>query len=202
MPDRPWRHGTPAPAATAPRTAPQGRICHRTDRSARLRPARRRPAAAAAPRSHWTALTTEVPYCDVRVRLAPALGRRLKEAFWLGLMHRRMRSRGHQVRHAAAWIPTCYPCLADEHDVCAGAGQVDHVVWSAYAGLRYPDNVVRNQRRQSGEDCGIDLEGLQVASVDANDRGARVDCPSYLLSRVHLDQRGESDRTCPLNKRY
>src|SRR5215211_2228906 len=115
-------------------------------------------------------------------------------------MDRRMRSRSHQIRHAATRIPTCYQCLTDEDDVCAGACQVDHVVWSAYPGLRYPDNVVRNQRCQPSEDRGINLEGLKITSVDSDDGGATIHRPLYLLARVHLNQRRESDRTCPFDQ--
>ena len=39
----------------------------------------------------------------------------------------------------------------------------------------------------------VDLEGLEVAGVDADDPGAGVDGPVDLLLVVHLDQRGQAE---------
>ena len=91
--------------------------------------------------------------------------------------------------------------LADQDHVGAGASQLDHVVRAAYAGLGDPDDPVGDQRGQPGEGRRLDLEGLQVAGVDADHRGAGVHGPLDLVGGVRLDQRGEPDRAGPLDQR-
>ena len=78
----------------------------------------------------------------------------------LGLVHRWVRPRGHQVCYAAARIAARHQGLADQHHIRSGPRQVDHIMRSAYAGLRYPDNAVGNERRQPAEGRGLDLERL------------------------------------------
>ena len=108
--------------------------------------------------------------------------------------------RGHQVSHAAAWIPTCHQSLSDEDYVRAGSRQVDHITRSAHPGLRYPDNVVGDQRRQPGKDRRVDVECLQITRVDTNDGRAGLDRTAYLVGCVHLDQGCEPDGTSSLDE--
>src|SRR4029453_11939581 len=98
--------------------------------------------------------------------------------------------RGSQVCASPAWIPACHQGLSDEHHISSGPRQVDHIMRSAYAGLRDPDNAAGNERRQLAESRGLDLERLQVTRVYADDRGAGIHRPTDLIGRMNLDQWG------------
>ena len=51
-----------------------------------------------------------------------------------------------------------------------------------------------------GERLAVDLEGAQVAGVDADDPGAGVERADRLLLVVHLDQRGHAEALDPLQQ--
>ena len=55
------------------------------------------------------------------------------------------------------------------------------------------DHVVGQQRRQPAEGVGVDLEGLQVAGVDADQPRAERERALGLGLVVHLDQRGQAE---------
>lgn len=61
------------------------------------------------------------------------------------------------------------------------------------AGLGDLDDVRGDLGGDALEGGAVDLEGLEVARVDADDPGAGVDGPLDLLLVVHLDERGEPD---------
>ena len=96
--------------------------------------------------------------------------------------------------HGALGVAVAHQCLADEDDVGALADAA-----STSAGPKMPDSatvttVVGEQRREPAERVGVDLEGLQVAGVDADQLGAELDGPRGLGLVVHLDQGGEPER--------
>ena len=62
-----------------------------------------------------------------------------------------------------------------------------------------PDSATRDagvgdERHEPGEGLGVDVEGLEVAGVDADDAGAGVDGAPGLVLVVHLDERGHAER--------
>ena len=91
--------------------------------------------------------------------------------------------------------------LADQDGVGAGVGVGDEVVRAADAGLGDLDDVVRDLGGDALEGAAVDLEGLQVARVDADDLGAGVHGALDLVLVVHLDERGEPDGHGALDQR-
>ena len=72
-------------------------------------------------------------------------------------------------------------------------------------GPRTPDSAIRTTcvgdvRRDPGEDRAVDLQGAQVAGVDADDVGARVDRAADLLDGVALDERRQAERLGALDE--
>ena len=57
------------------------------------------------------------------------------------------------------------------------------------------DDVSGMQRGEPGEGVGVDVEGLEVAGVDADDARAGVDGAAASSLVVHLDQRGHARAT-------
>src|SRR5690606_9727082 len=72
-------------------------------------------------------------------------------------------------------------------------GVGDEVVRAADAGLGDLDQVVGDLGGDPLEGAAVDLEGLEVAGVDADDLGTGVDRALDLLLVVDLDERGEAD---------
>ena len=68
-----------------------------------------------------------------------------------------------------------------------------HVVRAAHADSATLTDVVRDARCEPGERVAVDLEGPQVAGVDADERGAGVDRAARLLLVVHLDERRHAE---------
>ena len=62
-----------------------------------------------------------------------------------------MRTGGDEVGDAAARVAAGDQGLADQDDVGAGAGELDHVVRSADAGLGDPDDRRRGSAGRAGE---------------------------------------------------
>src|SRR4051812_40271692 len=106
----------------------------------------------------------------------------------------RMRAGGNQVGDAGARIVPAYERLPHEDDVRPALGVLDDVVRPAYARLGDLDHTIGDQRRQAFEGAAVDLEGLEVAGVDTDQIGTRVDRTGDLFLVVHLDQWGEADR--------
>ena len=63
--------------------------------------------------------------------------------------------------------------LPDEHGGCTGLGILEHVMWSADARLSDLDYPWGDARGQPCEGAAVDLEGLEVPGVDADDASAR-----------------------------
>ena len=53
--------------------------------------------------------------------------------------------------------------------------------------------IVGDQRREPAEGVGVDVEGLEVAGVDADQLGAELDRALGLRLVVHLDQHGQPE---------
>ena len=73
-------------------------------------------------------------------------------------------------------------------------------------GPRTPDSAIRTMPSgisgaSRAKVVRIDLEGLQIAGVDPDDGGPGVDRTPHLVGVVHLDQRGQPDRSGPLDQR-
>ena len=70
-----------------------------------------------------------------------------------------------------------------------------------HPGLGDLDDLGRHERRQPREDPPVDLERAQVAGIDADHLGPGVERTRHLGFAVHLDQRHQADRQCPLRQR-
>ncbi len=79
--------------------------------------------------------------------------------------------------------------LADEHGAGAGADVVGDVGGPGDARLGDADDAVGDARQQVGHGAGVDLEGLEVAGVDADEDGVEREGPVELGGVVHLDER-------------
>src|SRR5690606_37774378 len=101
--------------------------------------------------------------------------------------------RGHQVGDGRLGILTGDQRLADQDGVGAGVGVGDELVRAADAALGDLDLVVGDLGGDPLEGAAVDLEGLEVAGVDAYDLGTGVDRALDLLLVVDLDERGEAD---------
>src|SRR3954468_13119078 len=79
--------------------------------------------------------------------------------------------------------------LADEHGASARTDVRGDVGGPGHTGLRDPDDTLGYPRQQVGDRSGVDLEGLEVAGVDAHEDGVDREGPVELSSVVHLDER-------------
>ena len=88
--------------------------------------------------------------------------------------------------------------LADEHDVGAGRAVVRDVVGREHRRLRDADRVVGESLGEAAEQVAVELEGREVAGVDADERARRVAAArSSSSARVRLDER----RSCRARRR-
>ncbi len=83
--------------------------------------------------------------------------------------------------------------LADEHGAGSGAHVGGDVGGSGDAALGHADDALGHAGQQVGDGAGVDLEGLEVAGVDADEHGVERQGPVELGGVVHLD-RGRSCR--------
>src|ERR1019366_4714976 len=81
-----------------------------------------------------------------------------------------------------------------------GLGILEHVMWSADARLSDLDYPWGDARGQPCEGAAVDLEGLEVPGVDADDAGASLDGPVGLGLVVHLDQSRHPQGLGPLTQ--
>ena len=100
---------------------------------------------------------------------------------------------GDEVVHRLAWISPGDQALADEHGVRAGVRVGDEVVWPAHPALGHPHAGVRDGWGDPGEVVAVDGQGAQVAHVDPDEPGARVEGPGHLVEVVHLHERVPSN---------
>lgn len=87
----------------------------------------------------------------------------------LALAHGGTDTRGHQVRDGRPGVGASDQGLADQDRVRAVVGVGDQVLRAAHRGGRDLDDVIRDRRGDLGEGVPVDVEGLQVAGVDADD---------------------------------
>ncbi len=113
---------------------------------------------------------------------------------------RRVRARGDEIGDGGPGVAAGDQGLADQDGVRAVVGVGDEVVRAAHAGLGDLDDVVRDLGGDAGEVVPVDLKGLEVAGVDADDPRPGVDGALDLVLVVHLDDRGEPDRLGPLDE--
>ncbi len=97
------------------------------------------------------------------------------------------RDPGHRA-HRALGVAVLDQRLADEHRAGALGDVPLHVDRARDPGLGDQHAVVRHQRREPAEGVGVDVEGLEVAGVDADQLGAEVDGAGGLGLVVHLDE--------------
>ena len=83
--------------------------------------------------------------------------------------------------------------LADQHRAGAVGGVAGDVGGPGDPGLGDEHPVGRHQGRQLGERGLVDVEGLEVAGVDADQLGAQRDRTLGLGLVVHLDQHGQAE---------
>src|SRR3954447_4553400 len=112
-----------------------------------------------------------------------------------------MRSGGDEVGDRGAGIAAGHQGFTDEDDIGPGARKLDYIMRAANPGLRHPDQLRRDGRRDPGEGVPVDLEGLQVAVVHADELSSGVHRTPGLLHVLHLDQRAQPDRVGPLDQR-
>jgi len=68
------------------------------------------------------------------------------------------------------------------------------------AGLGDPDHSPRNHRSEPGERLAVDVEGLEVSGVHAEQVRTGAERADDLLLGVHLDQWRQADRTGPVDE--
>ena len=85
-----------------------------------------------------------------------------------------MEARSHQAAYGSLRITAGHQALAGEHGVRAPTGVGQQVGRTAHTGLGYPEHVVGQAGGDPAEDRAIDVEGVQVARVDADDLRARL----------------------------
>ena len=101
---------------------------------------------------------------------------------------------GAQVGDGRRRIACCDQRLAHEQRVITGGREHPGVGPTAYARLGDPDDSARHAWGHTHCPLLVDLEGDQVALVDADEVGTDRDRPCQLGFVVHLDQRVETDR--------
>src|SRR5690349_19583128 len=76
--------------------------------------------------------------------------------------------------------------LPDENGVCAGVAVATHVSWLEDRRFGDLDDIVRVEGSKLPEELGVELEGREVASVDAEDPCAGVETAQQLVLRMRL----------------
>jgi hypothetical protein len=109
-------------------------------------------------------------------------------------------ARRHQVRNRLAGVAGGDQTLADEHGVGTGRRIADQVVRAADAGLGHLDHTGREPGRDLLEGGAVDVQGGEVAGVDPDDGGPRIERAVGLALGVHLDQGGHAQRLDPLEQ--
>ena len=95
---------------------------------------------------------------------------------------------GNEISYGLTGATTDHQTLADQHGGCTGLRILEHVMWSANAGLSDLDYPVGDAGSQPGEGAAVDLEGLEVPGVDADDAGTGLDRPVGLRLVMNLNQ--------------
>ena len=96
-----------------------------------------------------------------------------------------MRAHRHQFGDCLARIPTGHQSLADEHRVGARARVREQIGRAANTRLGDLEHVAGQARRDAREGRLVDLEGLEVASVDPDDGGTGLE-GAILNVRINL----------------
>ncbi len=126
---------------------------------------------------HPPAEAAESARLVVRVRVGGGadgvdIGRVLRVSL-VALLQGRVRPGGDEVGDRGPRVLALDQGLPDEDDVGALLGVLEHVVRPADPGLGDPDDVVGDPRGEPGEGVAVDLERLEVAGVDADERWRR-----------------------------
>ena len=100
---------------------------------------------------------------------------------------------GDEVVGGPARVAVTDQGLAHQDGAGALGGIARRVGGPGDAGLGDRDRTVGDERDEAGERVGVDVEGLEVAGVDADDGGTGVDGPVGLVLVVHLDQGGHAE---------
>src|SRR5664280_982225 len=95
---------------------------------------------------------------------------------------------GDEIGYGLTGATTDHQGFADEHGASAGLGIFEHVMWPANAGLSDLDYPRGDAGSQSRERAAVDLEGLEVPGIDADDPGAGLDGPVGLGLVMNLNQ--------------
>src|SRR5699024_3281841 len=84
--------------------------------------------------------------------------------------------------------------------VGSGPGVGQQVVRAAYTGFGDPDLVGRDEGGEPGKGVPVHLQGFEVAGVDSDDGGSRVQCSGDLFLVVYLDQWHEVQGAGPFDQ--
>src|SRR5690554_3992399 len=108
----------------------------------------------------------------------------------MGLGFRSWRpSDGEEILKGAHGVALGDECLADQHDVGPCGAVVGDIRCRLHRGLGDPDDAGWNLHREFTEELLIELEGRQVACVDADQSSANVERTAQFLGTVGLDER-------------
>ena len=86
-----------------------------------------------------------------------------------------------------------HQCLADEHDIRSGRAVVGDVRGFVHGRFGDPDDARRDAVGERPEQIAVELEGAEVARVDADDRGADIERALDLFGRMRLDERRHAE---------